>query len=137
MLTGDKMNKDKVIFNGYEIQNFILNKENNIPKEKKGNLTIRKKIMENPKKENEYCLIMNLEMYTEDSKIDITINGYFDISKNIEEDIKDYFLQISAPAIVYPYIRTFISNVTAFDIGETVVLPIINFAEFDEKENEK
>lgn len=131
---GDKMDKDKVIFNGYEIQNFTLNKENNIPKDKKGNLTIRKKIMENPKKENEYCLIMNLEMYTENSKIDITINGYFDISKKMEDDVKDYFLQISAPAIVYPYIRTFISNVTAFDIGETVVLPIINFAEFDEKE---
>lgn len=131
------MNKEKIMFTGYDIQKFSLNKDENIPKYKQGNLNIKKKILKNSEKENLYCLVIELEINTKDATISLTINGYFDIPKNVEDEVKSYFLKVSAPAIVYPYIRTIISDITAFDSGETVILPIINFADFDLNEDEE
>ena len=80
---------------------------------------------------------MELNLNTKDTVIRIIINGYFNIPKNVDDELKNNFLEISAPAIVYPYVRTFISEVTAFDNGETVILPIINFAELDCKKDDE
>ena len=58
-----------------------------------------------------------------DIKVDIT--GIFDISNLNKEEI-DQFLKLQAVHIMYPYIRTIISNVTSSAMMPPVILPIID-----------
>ena len=76
-------------------------------------------------------ILFKIKLYTKSSEIYIEFDGFFTISENLNEEDKKYFLNVTAATILYPYIRTFISNVTAFDKGEAVILPIVNFADRD------
>lgn len=126
------MKKDinTIKFNGYMIQKFLLEKSD-IPSEQKGNIELNcNSFKSNTKgKENSYRVSLNIVTYTDKSRINLILDGYFEISNDLDEKGKYYFLNVSAPAIIYPYARTFISNVTAFDIDDTVILPVINFAD--------
>lgn len=118
-------------FKGYTVQKLNLEKINDIKKEKQGNITLNYKSFKNQEKGREYRykLTMSIELYTKLSKIELILDGFFEIPNEIEEEIVKYFLDVSAPAIIYPYARTLISNITAFDIDDTVLLPILNFAD--------
>lgn len=122
------MNKENIKFEGYMIQKFLLEKIDNIKKEEQGNINLEYSFYTSNKSKELYRVSLNLITYTDNSKIDLTLDGIFNIPNNIDENIKQDFLTISAPAIIYPYMRTFISNVTSFDIDKTVILPILNFS---------
>lgn len=129
-------------FNGYMIQSFLLEKDDNIPKDKKKDIELNCSSFKNNEKgkENLYRVTMNIITYTEKTKLNLTLDGFFEIPKTLDNEVKKYFLNVSAPAIIYPYARTFISNVTAFDVDDTVILPVINFADpklRNENENSK
>lgn len=71
---------------------------------------------------------MKIKTFTENTELYIEFDGFFDISEKLDEASKKYFLEVSAASIIYPYIRAFISNATALDTGNAVILPVINFA---------
>lgn len=125
------MEKNIVTFNGYMIRSFLLEKIDDIPKEKINDIELNyRSFRSNSKgKENSYRVSLNIITYTDKSKLNLTLDGFFEISNDLNEEDKKTFLNISAPTIIYPYARTFISNVTAFDIDKTVILPVINFAD--------
>ena len=54
--------------------------------------------------------------------------GYFEILGTIDESVRKNFMNISAPAIVYPYIRSFISNTLLQSGMQPIMLPPMNFA---------
>ena len=120
-----------VHFNGYLINKFSLEKIDNIPEEKQKSFDLNYNCYQNEEKgkEYQYCVSIEIILYTNKSKLELILDGYFDIPEDSDDNIKQSFLNISAPAILYPYVRTFISNVTSFDIDETVILPVINFAD--------
>ncbi len=122
--------QNSIKFEGYMIQKLNLEKKDDIKKDEKGNISLNCSSYQNKEKgrEDSYKVSMNINLYTNLSKIELVIDGFFIISKKIDDEIKKNFLEISAPAILYPYARTLISNITAFDADETVLLPIINFA---------
>lgn len=125
------MHKETIKFEGYMIQNFSLKKMDNISKEEQGKVNLEYSFYTSKENKELYRVSLNLVTYTDKSKLDLTLDGLFNIPNNIEEDTKQYFLSVSAPAIIYPYMRTFISNVTSFDVDETVILPIVNFADIN------
>lgn len=59
-------------------------------------------------------------------KLSATITGYFEI--NIEENILD-ILYVNGTAILYPYLRSIVSIVSAIDSSEAMLLPTINVLE--------
>ena len=59
-------------------------------------------------------------------KLSATITGYFEI--NIEENIFD-ILYVNGTAILYPYLRSIVSIVSAIDSSEAMLLPTINVLE--------
>lgn len=59
-------------------------------------------------------------------KLLATITGYFEI--NIEENIID-ILFVNGTAILYPYLRSIVSIVSAIDSSEAMLLPTINVLE--------
>jgi len=131
----EKKKKD-VNFKGYLIESLNVQKEKDISRDKQGTFNLKYRCQENKEKKNIFRVSLSLEdLYTNKSRINITLCGFFEFLGEFNDDEKDYFLRISAPAIIYPYIRTIVSNITAFDIDETAILPIINFANVEFKEN--
>lgn len=64
--------------------------------------------------------------------IDLIAEGHFKFSdKTSKEDIPDYFYSNSI-AILYPYIRAFVSTITAVSNTKPLVLPTLNLASLAE-----
>ncbi|CTC69122.1 hypothetical protein ERS070097_00746 [Streptococcus pneumoniae] len=63
-------------------------------------------------------------------KIFVTVIGYFEI--NIDENITD-ILYVNGTAILYLYLRSIVSIVSAIDSSEAMLLPIINVLELLDK----
>jgi preprotein translocase subunit SecB len=60
--------------------------------------------------------------------IDLEMVFIFDTDTEMTPEFKDSsFLQINAPAIAFPYIRSYISNLTLQSGYEPIILPSINF----------
>ncbi|HEV5605137.1 TPA: hypothetical protein VY797_001955 [Streptococcus pneumoniae] len=60
----------------------------------------------------------------------VTVIGYFEI--NIDENITD-ILYVNGTAILYLYLRSIVSIVSAIDSSEAMLLPIINVLELLDK----
>lgn len=61
----------------------------------------------------------------------------FKIDEDISEEFKlSNFPKINAPAIAFPYLRAFVSNLTLQSGFEPIILPSINFVKLAE-ENEQ
>jgi preprotein translocase subunit SecB len=54
--------------------------------------------------------------------------GSFEIKEQVTDTVQDNYTLISAPSIVFPYIRAFISNLFVQVGAPVVMLPPINFA---------
>jgi preprotein translocase subunit SecB len=60
--------------------------------------------------------------------IDLEMVFIFDTDTEMTPEFKDStFLRINAPAIAFPYIRSYISNITLQSGYEPIILPSINF----------
>ncbi|CAL2091380.1 conserved protein of unknown function [Tenacibaculum sp. 190524A02b] len=55
--------------------------------------------------------------------------GIFEYNTENQEELTSY-LSINGPAIIFPYIRSFISNFTALSGLDTVTLPTLNLSGF-------
>lgn len=58
--------------------------------------------------------------------------GVFDFDTEDEELILN-FMSLNGPAIVFPYIRSFVSSYTALSGFDTITLPTLNFLNHKEK----
>ena len=57
----------------------------------------------------------------------------FETDSEIDEGFKDSpFMKINAPAIAFPYIRAYISNLTLQSGYDSVILPSVNFVSLTE-----
>jgi len=58
--------------------------------------------------------------------INVVIVGLFEFDSNLEN--KENFFKINAPAILFPYIRAYISTLTALSGIPPIILPTLNIA---------
>jgi len=66
---------------------------------------------ENP---NFFKIIQEIQLVSESFfELNLLAIGTFELSKSVEKDIKKAFINTNAPAIMFPYIRAFISTLTA------------------------
>jgi preprotein translocase subunit SecB len=69
---------------------------------------------------------------TREKIIDISMKGFFRFEPNTaKEDIPEYFYQNSI-AIIYPYIRAFVSTLTALAGAKPLILPTLNLSSLSE-----
>lgn len=67
--------------------------------------------------------------------LDIEYLSWFHTSKDIDEDFKkSHFVGINAPAIAYPYLRSFVSTITLLSGYPAAILPTINFIHLQTEE---
>ena len=60
--------------------------------------------------------------------ISVKAEGYFEFDNDITQELQDKFFKINAPAILFPYIRAYISTLTSLSGIETIILPTLNIS---------
>lgn len=83
------------------------------------------------KKDKTFVLEQEVEVNDENNKFKINIrtSAQFDFDE-IPVDEKSFsFFTVNAPAIVFPYIRAYISNLTTLSGLSTITLPTLNLSE--------
>ena len=79
-----------------------------------------------------------MEINDKDFKIKVEMLFRFETDINLDEEFKKSdFIRINAPAIAYPYVRSFISNLTLQAGFSPVILPSVNFVQLVKEENGK
>jgi preprotein translocase subunit SecB len=75
-----------------------------------------------------------LQNSSEIFKLTLKAIAHFSTQSDIDEDFKNSaFVNINAPAIAFPYVRTFISNLTLNSGYDPIVLPAFNFLQLAEE----
>lgn len=101
-------------------KHFIHNEDNRI------DIDIKPKVFY-PKDEPEYFKIIQEIKLSSDKYFDLFILavGTFELKAEIDEKTKKSFVNINAPAIMFPYVRSFISTLTANlgNITGTLTIP--------------
>ena len=65
----------------------------------------------------------------------VKITGIFEIDGENEEEINE-FLKLQGVQMVYPYLRSLVSNITSSSLLQPIILPIINVLDFKEISDE-
>jgi preprotein translocase subunit SecB len=68
---------------------------------------------------------------TEALKIEIDSIGYFNF-ENLDRDSLSNFLFVNAPAILFPYLRAYISSLTTLSGIHPIILPTLNLTSLRE-----
>lgn len=75
---------------------------------------------------------------TERDIIEVEMIGEFEFSDEIKEEEKTKFLKINGAAILYPYVRAYISNISSFDKEALpIIIPTVNFQQIYENDEER
>ena len=61
--------------------------------------------------------------------IEVSCHGLFDFDSDLSPNERESFFNVNAPAIVFPYIRAYISTLTSLSgMNNPVILPTINLS---------
>ncbi len=89
--------------------------------------------------ENSFVVAFSLSISSEeeDFVLELEYLGFFSTDEPISEDFKEsHFPSMNAPAIAYPFLRSFINTVTVNSNLNPVILPTINFQELVRQKKE-
>lgn len=80
--------------------------------------------------EGKMKLELNVKVADEKGLVDVNViaNGIFEYDKDITSEAKESFFNINAPAILFPYVRAYVSSLTAMSGMSPITLPTINLA---------
>ena len=112
-------------FNGYLVRHSEINLSENIPDGDELNIDIEPGGI---KRGVDFTLTLNLHLYDNNGLLDVKVEvlGYFTF-KEKENEVPDYFT-INAPAILFPYVRAYVSLLTSLSGKGTVNLPTLNLS---------
>lgn len=61
-------------------------------------------------------------------RIKVVVIGLFEFDRDIDEKLKSTFFNSSAPAILFPYVRAYVTTLTGLSGVNPVILPTLNLA---------
>lgn len=77
------------------------------------------------------CIIFeDAERKNKPFSLDIVITGFYEFDADLSDEIQYKMLKINATAILYPYLRSFVTTVTGNAGFTPLILPLINVYEF-------
>lgn len=80
--------------------------------------------------ENEFAIRLRLTIDNDTCSLYIETIYFFEVDQKITDDFKaSHFPKVNAPAIAFPYLRAFVSNITLQAGVDPIMLPSINFVE--------
>ena len=97
-------------------------------------LEIKTNFLFNDEIDKEYIILFTGNFENELFTLNIIFGAVFGTSETIDEDFKESdFVKINSPAIAFPFLRSFISNLTLNAGLSPFILPAYNFAEIKEE----
>lgn len=95
----------------------------------------RKNTIDNGK--SNFKLELNTKITNNDESISINILtvGFFDFDKELPDGLKEIFFQSNAVAILFPYIRAYISTLTSLSGISPITLPTLNLSKIEYSED--
>lgn len=123
------MEQFKLQFKGFEVTKIVFDRDASV---KAGNFNVDiqhiGQVQENDKKKFRTIFVVTIISPAEPLfNFQVQAVGDFEIIGDPEEKIYTNFINISAPSIVYPYIRTFISTTMLQSGVQPVIIPPLNF----------
>ena len=73
-------------------------------------------------------LVAKIESENKALRVEVKAEGYFEFEQDITDTEKDIFFNTSAPAILFPYVRAYISTLTGLSGVAPVILPTLNLS---------
>jgi preprotein translocase subunit SecB len=117
-----------LVFKGYEITKVILDKPKGFSE---GHFNVSFQhvnhiLNENP---NIFDADFIVSVVSEDKSFNLQIQAlaFFEISGEVDESVRNNYLNISSPSILYPYLRAFITNLVIQSGMKPIIIPPINF----------
>lgn len=120
----------KLMLKDYKVVNlnFEILSEQNI--EDQFNLKVGQMFSEE-EKEKSFGIAFIVEIMNNSYKIKLEMRFFFESDEIIDDNFKkSSFPKVNAPAIAFPYLRAYISNLTMQSGFTPLLLPSINFVEF-------
>lgn len=80
--------------------------------------------------ENTYKILLGVIVKDENDafKANIEVIGYYKFPDAIEQDLLDKYFYTNAPAILFPYVRAYISTLTNLSGIDIITLPTLNLS---------
>lgn len=81
--------------------------------------------------ENRMRLVLDTSISDKNNALSIAVKaeGYFEFDEGLSEDMKEGFFNANAPAILFPYIRAYISTLSTLSGIKPIVLPTLNLSQ--------
>lgn len=70
-------------------------------------------------------------------KINVTLIGNFEFDTNLTEEQKENFFCVNAPSLLFPYVRAYITSLTALSGIAPIILPTLNMTRNKNNEGER
>lgn len=90
---------------------------------------------------NNFVIIFQIILENKEKNVFIRVeaHNHFEINQEITKEFENSaFINVNAPAIAFPYVRAFISNLTLNAGYDPIILPSFNFVKmFEDKKNEQ
>lgn len=104
--------------------------KNNVPKDMK----VEMKRGGNKKDDNEYCFSIAVRIEDKERGFDLSVDcsSVFEFDSALTEEELQRYTSVNAPAILFPYVRAYISTLTSLSGISPIILPTINLAEHKE-----
>lgn len=61
-------------------------------------------------------------------RIKVVVIGLFEFDRDVDEKLKSTFFNSSAPAILFPYVRAYVTTLTGLSGVNPIILPTLNLA---------
>lgn len=87
-----------------------------------------------------FAIVFNITLQSKSNEFKLKLKSiaHFSTQNDIDDEFKNsLFVDANAPAIAFPYVRTFISNLTLNSGYDPIVLPSFNFLQLAEEKNNK
>ncbi len=124
METGKQVN---LTFHGVDFTDVHMNsyKPMHLAKEGEVKLSIQPKVQYDKENKANFFIIIDTILSTDEHfKLELRAIGTFSMSKDIDENMKNSFVNTNAPAILFPYIRAFVNTLSS-NLGQNVTGPIL------------
>ena len=123
------MIKSEIQYNGYQVNEVSFKVDNNINEESQ--LRVDFNVQGILRKKGEFALRFETKISNDENSLNIEIGttGYFTFNNQLAEDESLHqMLALNAPAILFPYIRSYISILSVQSGLNPIVLPTLNLS---------
>lgn len=117
-------------FLNFEIVKVIFDRGDNIVKEGEFEVNVQHITQINEENEDIFRTVFIISINGKDNSFSLQVQaiGNFEILGNLPKNVKENYINISSPSIIYPYVRAFISNITLQSGMNPITIPPMNFA---------